>query len=530
MLPFILLCSLWYFSSALSSNTGKAILTRFPFPVTLTIIQFIFGALWSALCLILRNHNHPTTKKQHVPLGIRIPNQSTLRATCIMSLFSIAGHVFSSMAISRVPVSTVHTIKALSPLFTVIAYAGLFGVRYGFYTYLSLLPLTLGVMLACSFDMRANGVGFLCALGSTIIFVSQNIFGKKILPKDSSTSTTKGHHHTPQMDKLNLLFYSSAIAFLMMIPIWIYMDLAALWTLPSSNTTPTTHHATLGLASYFVINGTVHFGQCILAFSILSRTSPVTYSIASLIKRIAVICIAIVWFGQHVSLLQGFGMVLTFVGLYIYNLSKAEIEQGEKRRGILQHRQEVLLPSSAADMEPLPEEQEAILLAKNQFSPLHHHHPSEQQQIQFDNPFRHETLPHSSVQLLAKNQPPSNSSSARHHHHYPSSSSTTRQRAPSFPTPAPSSFIIPNDNLLVHHHHPLPHFHPPFLPNISSSSYNNKNTPDPPPPIKSSLQEPNSFRPIVNKDVFFFSRHLGEMQFTHTAAGDVGLRSRPPTN
>jgi solute carrier family 35 protein E1 len=48
---------------------------------------------------------------------------------------------------------------------------------------------------------------------------------------------------------------------------------------------------------------------------VLALVSPVTYSIAGLCKRIFVIVVAIVWFGQKVSFLQCTGIVLTFVGL-----------------------------------------------------------------------------------------------------------------------------------------------------------------------------------------------------------------------
>ncbi|KAG0148635.1 hypothetical protein CROQUDRAFT_31795, partial [Cronartium quercuum f. sp. fusiforme G11] len=345
---FGLLCCLWYGSSALSSNTGKAILNRFKYPITLTIVQFGFVAIWCALFISIREGGF---------WGIKKPTKSTIHGTLTMSLFSITGHIFSSMAIARVPVSTVHTIKALSPLFTVIAYAGLFGVRYGFATYFSLLPLTLGVMLACSFDLRANGTGFLCALGSTIIFVSQNIYGKKLLPQENDESkgltnkSSSSSNSNGKMDKLNLLFHSSAIAFLLMIPIWIWFDLISIFTLwldPISNLnlSSNTHQnsTSSSLMFYFFCNGTVHFTQCILAFSILSRTSPVTYSIASLIKRIAVICIAIVWFGQPVSSIQAFGMLLTFSGLYIYNQSKSAIDKGELKRGKFERKHDLLLP------------------------------------------------------------------------------------------------------------------------------------------------------------------------------------------
>jgi solute carrier family 35 protein E1 len=43
--------------------------------------------------------------------GIKKPTRKALESVVVMSVFQIAGHVFSSMAIARVPVSTVHTIK-----------------------------------------------------------------------------------------------------------------------------------------------------------------------------------------------------------------------------------------------------------------------------------------------------------------------------------------------------------------------------------------------------------------------------------
>ena len=52
--------------------------------------------------------------------------------------------------------------------------------------------------------------------------------------------------------------------------------------------------------------------------------SPVTYSIANLFKRVFVILVAIAWFGQSVSAPQWLGIVLTFVGLYLYNSAKTD--------------------------------------------------------------------------------------------------------------------------------------------------------------------------------------------------------------
>ncbi len=225
--------------------------------------------------------------------------------------------------------------QALSPLFTVLTYALLFQVSYSPATYLSLFPLTLGVMLACSFDLTiSNVLGLICAFGSTLVFVSQNIFFKKIMPTEVST---------PQkLDKINLLYFSSGMAFILMIPVWIYSDARRLLHHSSTTTGPS-------IILYFFINGTVHFAQNLLAFAILSSTSPVTYSIASLVKRIAVICLAIVWFKQAVHPVQAVGIGLTGVGLWMYNNAKRDVENGERRMRQVEAVREGSLPTSKAD-------------------------------------------------------------------------------------------------------------------------------------------------------------------------------------
>lgn len=99
---FVSLCILWYSCSALSSNTGKVILNNFRFPITLTIVQFFFVAGLCYLC------SRPELGSK---TRIRNPTRAIVKGTLPMAAFQVGGHIFSSLAISRVPVSTVHTIK-----------------------------------------------------------------------------------------------------------------------------------------------------------------------------------------------------------------------------------------------------------------------------------------------------------------------------------------------------------------------------------------------------------------------------------
>lgn len=319
------LCLVWYLTSALTNTSSKSILNALPMPITLTIIQFAFVSFW-CLILVYLSTVMPWLR-QSVPVlkhGIRYPSREVISTALPLAVFQLAGHILSSMATSQIPVSLVHTIKGLSPLFTVLAYRFLFRIRYARATYLSLVPLTLGVMLACSTGLSTNFFGILCAFLAALVFVSQNIFSKKLF---NEAERTEYDHQNPgrrKLDKLNLLCYCSGLAFFLTLPIWfvsegypLVSDFVKDGVISLSGKQGSLDHGALMVE--FVFNGLSHFAQNILAFVLLSMVSPVSYSVASLVKRVFVIVVAIVWFGSSTTPIQAFGIGLTFVGLYLYD-------------------------------------------------------------------------------------------------------------------------------------------------------------------------------------------------------------------
>ncbi|KAM3580977.1 hypothetical protein VKS41_006426 [Umbelopsis sp. WA50703] len=185
----------------------------------------------------------------------------------------------------------------------------------------------MGVILACSFTFTNSVLGLFCALGSCLVFVLQNIFSKKLLFKESG-----GHsRREDKLDKTNLLFYSSLMGFILMTPVWLTNDGYVIVGSIFSGEAPPHGVLSSSVLIAFLLNGLMHFGQNWCAFTTLSLTSPVTYSIASLIKRIFVIVASIVWFGQQVTLIQTFGIIMTFVGLWMYQSAKQDVDRGENK-------------------------------------------------------------------------------------------------------------------------------------------------------------------------------------------------------
>ena len=328
-------------TSALTNTSSKSILTALPKPVTLTIVQFASVSIW---CLILAYlaSVFPVLKRSIPALknGILRPSADVLYAAMPLAVFQLLGHLLSSYATSKIPVSLVHTIKGLSPLFTVLAYRIFFRIRYARATYLSLVPLTLGVMIACSANFSTNFWGISCAFVAAIVFVTQNIFSKKLFNEVARAEAEGQTFRGQKLDKLNLLCYCSGGAFLLTAPVWLLTEgfylFGDIWKdgiIAISAQKGALDHG--GLALEFIFNGIFHFGQNILAFVLLSMLSPVSYSVASLIKRVWVIIVAIIWFRSSTTPLQAFGVGLTFIGLYLYD--RTSMEDAAERRAKRDH-------------------------------------------------------------------------------------------------------------------------------------------------------------------------------------------------
>lgn len=335
---------LWYTSSALTNTSSKSILNVFDNPATLTLVQF---ACVSSLCVFLAaiaslfpflGAAAPILRH-----SIRAPSRDVVATTLPLAAFQIGGHLLSSTATSKIPVSLVHTIKGLSPLFTVLAYRFYYDIRYPQATYLSLVPLTVGVMLACSGKATYGGemLGVVQALLATFIFVIQNIFSKRIFNEAARAEAEAPDLPSRRLDKLNLLCYSSGMAFAITLPIWTWTEGIALvrdivrdGSVSLTKNPYSMHRSRLALE--FLFNGVFHFCQNMLAFVLLSMVSPVTYSVASLIKRVFVIVMAILWFRSPTTPIQAVGISLTFLGLYLYDRTSESNRADRKARMMAQ--------------------------------------------------------------------------------------------------------------------------------------------------------------------------------------------------
>uniref|UniRef100_A0A8W7PVA1 Sugar phosphate transporter domain-containing protein n=1 Tax=Anopheles coluzzii TaxID=1518534 RepID=A0A8W7PVA1_ANOCL len=281
-LTIVFLCILWYVVSSSNNVIGKMILSEFPYPMTVTMIQLTSITVYSGPFFNLWG------VRKYVDISWRYYFSFIVPLALGKFLASVTSHI----SIWKVPVSYAHTVKATMPLFTVILSRVIMRERQTKAVYLSLVPIIVGVGIATLTELSFDVIGLVSALIATMGFSLQNIFSKKVLKET-------GVHH------LRLLHILGRLALFMFLPVWIYVDMFNVMKHPSI-VTYRVHRAPLVTGDYRVIallftDGVLNWLQNILAFSVLSLVTPLTYAVASASKRIFVIAISLFVLGNPVT-------------------------------------------------------------------------------------------------------------------------------------------------------------------------------------------------------------------------------------
>ncbi|KAJ8933200.1 hypothetical protein NQ318_008049 [Aromia moschata] len=265
----LFLCVLWYAVSSTNNVIGKMLLNEFPYPVTMTMVQLLSITILSG----------PFFNLWGVRKYVDISWPYYFRLIVPLALGKFIASVFSHVSIWKVPVSYAHTVKATMPLFTVILSRIIMGEKQTMTVYFSLIPIIVGVGIATLTELSFDVIGLVSALVATAGFSLQHIFSKKVLHDT-------GVHH------LRLLHILGRLALFMFLPVWAYLDVYSLL-----NDNFVTYHDYRVIA-LLITDGTLNWLQNIIAFSVLSLVTPLTYAVANASKRIFVIAVSLFILGN----------------------------------------------------------------------------------------------------------------------------------------------------------------------------------------------------------------------------------------
>lgn len=137
-----------------------------------------------------------------------------------------------------------------------------------------------------------------------------NVFSKKLL--------------TTTFSAISLLHLLTKCSLLIFLPFYLLTNVFN--HRATGFSTPT---ISLSLIVLLIMDGIMSFSQNLIAFTLLSMCTPLTYSIANCSKRVAIILISFVFFStQNVTSVSLFGIFLSLFGIFCYNLAKHAEKHG----------------------------------------------------------------------------------------------------------------------------------------------------------------------------------------------------------
>ncbi|CAI5458180.1 unnamed protein product [Closterium sp. Yama58-4] len=277
------LFGLWYLFNIYFNIYNKQVLKVFPYPLTITTVQFAIGAIVVLLSWATNIVKRPTISK------------AQLLAILPLALVHTMGNAFTNVSLGKVAVSFTHTIKALEPFFSVTLSALLLGEQPTLPVILALMPIVGGVALASATEASFNWAGFLSAMASNLTFQSRNVLSKKLMIKKDAS-----------LDNINLFSIITILSFFLLLPVALLTE--------GIKFSPKLLQAQGVDVQRLIVRSTLaalcfHAYQQV-SYMILQRVSPVTHSVGNCVKRVIVIVTSVLFFRTPVSPINAIGTAI----------------------------------------------------------------------------------------------------------------------------------------------------------------------------------------------------------------------------
>ena len=315
----------WYGTSAVTSITTKEILRSFPFPITLAVLQQLVAAAGGVVAY--RASIASTCARGKI---CEDSSDSSARARAV-TVLPVAAVMVGSLVTYRwslmsVSVKFVHTVKTLGPVFTILFSRVMLKERLSASRSASVVPVMVGVAITSITEAEFALVGFLAALTSTVCQALQAVLTKTLLEegvvrraqysprarsaqfvRNSCAILRRRRTHASQVRKAELFYVAAVFAFVLLLPLFFFLDA---WRL-----TPLDRRT----AGVLLLNCACSWLNQYTGLSVLdAMSSPLSHSLANVMKRAAVITVAMLLAQKPVTLLHLFGVGLSVFGAFVY--------------------------------------------------------------------------------------------------------------------------------------------------------------------------------------------------------------------
>ncbi|XP_071911565.1 UDP-URONIC ACID TRANSPORTER 1-like [Coffea arabica] len=288
---------LWY-----SSNIGVILLNKFllsnyhfAFPVFLTMCHMAACALLSYVSIVFL---------KIVPFQ-RIKSMSQFLRIATLSIVFCASVVGGNISLKYLPVSFNQAVGATTPFFTALFAYLMTLKREAWITYLCLVPVVGGVVIASGGEPMFHLFGFIMCIGATAARAFKSVLQGILLSSEGE-----------KLNSMNLLLYMSPIALVVLLPAAIIMEPNVLEVTVS-----------LGIEHRYMtilllLNSAMAYGANLCNFLVTKHTSALTLQVLGNAKGAVAVVISILIFRNPVTFTGLAGYTMTVMGVVAYGEAK----------------------------------------------------------------------------------------------------------------------------------------------------------------------------------------------------------------
>ncbi|RYH05433.1 hypothetical protein EON65_44700 [archaeon] len=282
-----------FFSNVAVTMLNKAAFAKvdFQYPYALSAIHMACNIIGAQVYFLWNRNVKPKT--------IEGPNRRSILFFSVIFSLNIA---IGNASLQYVSVNFNQVCRALVPVIVLVVTMVYFKRAYSQERKWAVVPIVVGVATAFYGDMRYTTIGIVYTGFCVVLAALKAVIGGELLTGDLKLS------------EMDLLYKMCPLALLQLGTISILNgEVAAImsnWDTLSVSSAP----------QVVLLTGVLSFSLNVSSFIANKVTSPLTLCIAANIKQVLLVAFGTIYFGDHVSLINGLGIMIVIIGSYRYGV------------------------------------------------------------------------------------------------------------------------------------------------------------------------------------------------------------------
>ncbi|KAI3732333.1 hypothetical protein L1987_63537 [Smallanthus sonchifolius] len=291
------LVSSWY-----ASNIGVLLLNKyllsnygFKYPIFLTMCHMTACSLLSYIAIVWM---------KMVPLQT-VRSRAQFVKISVLSLVFCASVVSGNVSLKYLPVSFTQAVGATTPFFTAVFAYVMTVKREAWLTYLTLVLVVTGVVIASGGEPSFHLFGFIMCIGATAARALKSVLQGILLSSEGE-----------KLNSMNLLLYMAPVAVVILLPATLLMEDNVV------GITIALARKDVNVVWYLLFNSAMAYCVNLTNFLVTKHTSALTLQVLGNAKGAVAVVVSIMIFKNPVSVTGMLGYLLTVLGVVLYSEAK----------------------------------------------------------------------------------------------------------------------------------------------------------------------------------------------------------------